>query len=380
MKKQGVFLQAMAADATEARIDIVGVIGWEVAFTELKRMFAGLGETVKRVVFEIYSPGGDVWDGNGIVQAIGELGKTRETVARVQVAASMATLIAVACQKRSMASNGRFLVHNAWTTVQGDAEYLEKRAKELRDCEQEAAKFYSDRTGQTVEAMLALMNEERWMTPEETKQLGFVQEIDDPFNPEDVAAVKAEIVAAGKWPVALAEIETTKQENGDGNAGTGGSEGEGERSKGGNNGTGGADDGSAGEQVHSPQPGVEQLQARYEAGRSEALMEYAALIDDLKGKLVKAEAIAARYQGERDKALAKIAADASAHAVEVKTLTEKLATVNDRLKKLLDGALSFSPNPESWEEAMRLCGGDYQNAAKLYPELRQAFNRSKTTK
>jgi ATP-dependent protease ClpP protease subunit len=88
MKKQGVFLQAMAADATEAQIDIVGVIGWEVAFTELRRMFGTLAETVKRVVFNIYSPGGDVWDGNGIVQAVGELGKTRETVARVQVAAS----------------------------------------------------------------------------------------------------------------------------------------------------------------------------------------------------------------------------------------------------------------------------------------------------
>jgi hypothetical protein len=33
MKTQGVFMQALATDATEAQIDIVGVIGWEVAFT-----------------------------------------------------------------------------------------------------------------------------------------------------------------------------------------------------------------------------------------------------------------------------------------------------------------------------------------------------------
>ena len=88
MKKQGVFMAEMDAGSTAVTIDIVGVIGWEVAFTELRQMFGALPDAVKRVTFNIYSPGGDVWDGNGIVQAIGDLGKTRETVARVQVAAT----------------------------------------------------------------------------------------------------------------------------------------------------------------------------------------------------------------------------------------------------------------------------------------------------
>lgn len=213
MKTQGVFLQTMAADATEAQFDIIGVIGWEVAFTEMRRLFGTISESVKRVVFNIYSPGGDVWDGNGIVQAIGELGKTRETVARVQVAASMATLIAVACQKRSIASNGRFLIHNAWTVTQGDADDHEKAAQHLRDCEEEAAKFYAARTGQTEGDIRALMAEERWLTPDEAQDLGFVQDIDDPFDTSTVATVRAEIEAAGKWPMAL--IEIPKQDTSD---------------------------------------------------------------------------------------------------------------------------------------------------------------------
>ena len=112
-------MQALKDDATEATINIVGVIGWEVAYQQLKDMIRSIPETVERVIFEIYSPGGDVWDGNGIVQEIGAMKQT--TVARVQVAASMATLIAVACDERSIAANGRFLIHNAWTVTQGDA-------------------------------------------------------------------------------------------------------------------------------------------------------------------------------------------------------------------------------------------------------------------
>jgi hypothetical protein len=125
----------------------------------------------------------------GDVDSVADL---RETEARVQVAASMATLIAVACQKRSIAANGRFLIHNAWTVTQGDADDHEKAAQTLRDCEAEAARFYAARTGQTEDAMRALMDEERWLTPAEAKELGFVQEIDDPFDTAEVASVRAQ--------------------------------------------------------------------------------------------------------------------------------------------------------------------------------------------
>ena len=84
----------------------------------------------------------------------------------------------------------------------GDADAMEKRAKELRDCEEEFAKFYADRTGKGQEEMLALMEEERWLMPEEVLELGFVQTINNPFDVEAFAEVKAEIVATdirGRW-------------------------------------------------------------------------------------------------------------------------------------------------------------------------------------
>lgn len=372
MKKQGVFMQAISAESTDAVIDIVGVIGWEVAFTELKAMFASIPQTVKRVVFDIYSPGGDVWDGNGIVQAIGELGKSRETVARVQVAASMATLIAVACQKRSIASNGRFLIHNAWTVTQGDAAQHEKTAKELRDCEQEAAKFYATRTNKTPEEMLALMSEERWLTPQETKDLGFVQEIDDPFDPEKVEKVRQEIQAAGKWPQALVDIPKMEEKHEDEQADLPKTDGETSA----DNADKPADDAGIDAGL------VEMLGKATERGRIEgvaigkadASKELQSGIDSLTAKLAMAEKNERKIQGAYDSLKARYAVLEKSCEEQVKVLTAKLDEVTARNQKFLVGALSFSPDVQTWEEAIRACAGSYEQAAKKYPELRKAFN------
>jgi ATP-dependent protease ClpP protease subunit len=376
-KKQGVFLNEIKAESTEASIDIVGVIGWEVAFAELKQMFAAIPAMVSRVVFNIYSPGGDVWDGNGIVQAIGELGKTRETVARVQVAASMATLIAVACKTRSIAANGRFLIHNPWTMVQGDGLELEKRAKELRACEAEMSAFYASRTGKTAEEMLALMNEERWLMPDETKSFGFVDSIDDPFKPEEVEDVRAEIVAAGKWPQALVEIPKSeepevKTEEKQNDANTTGGEGEGET--------------KPGEPIKPEQPASDPaIEQAYEkgrvTGRSEAseqsMKDIESLESPFKDKIKRLEALVSKYQGLSDSLTAKLSSMEKIHADQIRVLTENLNAATARARKFLDGAMSFSPSPETWEDAMKSCGGDYSKAAKLYPELKKAFNDRK---
>ena len=92
------------------------------------------------------------------------------------------------------------------------------------------------------------------------------------------------------------------------------------------------------------------------------------------------EALAAKHQGERDRAIAKNETDAKLAADQIKTLTEKLDTATARVRKFLDGALAFSPSVESWADALKACGGDYEKAAKAYPELKRAFNKTKESK
>lgn len=384
--KQGVFLRALASDATEAVIDIVGVIGWEVAYQQMRDMLRAIPENVKKVVFEVYSPGGDVWEGNGIVQEIGELGKRAETVARVQVAASMATLIAAACQKRTIASNGRWLIHNAWTQTMGDADAHEKAAQTLRDAEHEAAKFYAERTGGKPEDMLKLMSEERWLMPEETKALGFVQEICDPFKPEEYEAVKQEIVAAGKWPQALVEMPPKEEPKN-------------------------APDNAVSKPVAAPVapvvadapaqpadvatpvvvaevPEAEILAAEYERGKADGIVigkaEGLTLrheeFEKQAAHLARVEAEARKHQGAADKLAAQLAAAQKASDERAAMLRKEIEAVNEKLRKFVSGAMTFSPTVETWAEAMAACGGDYGKAAEKYPELLKQYRANETNK
>lgn len=388
--KQGIFMRAFAAETKEAVIDVVGVIGWEVWYGAMRDMIKAIPETVERVVFEIYSPGGDVWEGNAIVQAIGAM--KQHTIARVQVAASMATLIAVACKERQIASNGRWLIHNPWTQLAGDAATLEKRAKELRDCQAEAAKFYADRTGQPVEKMMALMDEERWLTPAEAKELGFVQAVDNPFDASKYESVKAEIEAAGKWPKALVEIPAEPEQEKPNDANTDGTEGNG----------GGAT--VPADKPTVPDNAIEEARKLGVAeGLEQAKSHFAVELERIEklhaSDIAKRESLIKSLQSAKDKAEAQIVANQK-HAESVlddmikksdaavadrdssiKSLTECLTKANNQIAKLLRGGMAFEPAPiETWEEALQSCKGDYVEAARKYPKLRDAYNSKHSRK
>lgn len=425
MKQQGIFMRALAQDAEEAVIDIVGVIGWEVAYSQLVTMIRGLGSGVKRVTFDIYSPGGDVMDGNAIVNAIGELNKTRDTLARVNVAASMATVLAVACKTRVMARNGRWLVHNPWSQVQGDAQEFEKRAKELRDWQTALAAFYAERTGKTTDEMLALMEDERWLAPEEATALGFIQATEDPFKPAEYEGVKAAIVAAGRWPAALAELPAEdppadpseseedkpdedkpvmvgkcadcgavqddpappcqkcggmnvteverEQEAEDGaNEDPERTEGAGAGIAGGNDGSSGADRAGA-----AADPSAEQLDGAraewYARGEAAAQAKLTPQMTVLQAKYDHTEAERRKIQGMYDKAIADASAKAKDFEARIMALTESLRATTARCEKLLAGSLAFSVGVNTWPDALNACGGDYVAARRKYPEEFKAF-------
>lgn len=188
-----------------------GVIGWDVVATEFAAALDALNPAdCDELELEIFSPGGSVWDGNYICAKLREL--AIPTVASVYVAASMATLIAAACKRTRMAANGRWLIHNPWSSVTGDAAELEKRAAELRATELEAAGVYAAKTGKTRDDMLALMKQERWIRAEEAKTIGFVDEVFAAWDAKALAGMVAEWKEAGVLGQAAAELETLTAE------------------------------------------------------------------------------------------------------------------------------------------------------------------------
>ena len=64
---------------------------------------------------------------------------------------------------------------------------------------------------------------------------------------------------------------------------------------------------------------------------------------------------------------------AEAHKAEVEDLTQKLEDVSAKLRKHLSGGMTFTPAPQSWEEALAACENDYVKAARAYPELQKEY-------
>ena len=152
-----------------------GEIGYDLRLSDLE----GLDS------FLINSPGGSLFEGLAMYDYV--QGNNIE-VGVIGVSASAATLPLIASEKRWGTPNSRYLIHNPWTMDIGDADQLEKTAKELKDEQNRALNLYVKHLNGTAEEIQALMNEERIIDADEALQLGLIKEIrrinDDSDKPE----------------------------------------------------------------------------------------------------------------------------------------------------------------------------------------------------
>ena len=168
-----------------ANIYIYGDIGWwqskdaadwgEVTLTSVRDQYESQKEA-ETITLHIHSPGGYVTEGFAIHDYIRSLGKPVTAIIE-GMCYSIATVIALAGDKRIMTSNSNFMIHNPWGFAVGDSEELKKYADELKKAEQKVADFYAAKTGITSEQALELMKAETFMTPEDALAKGFITEI-----------------------------------------------------------------------------------------------------------------------------------------------------------------------------------------------------------
>ena len=93
------------------------------------------------------------------------------------VAASAASLIAMAGDRIVAAPNAMLMIHNPWGLLVGTAAKMRETADQLDRVCDVTASTYAARTGQDVEDIRAWMMAERWMTAHEALARGFVDEI-----------------------------------------------------------------------------------------------------------------------------------------------------------------------------------------------------------
>lgn len=101
------------------------------------------------------------------------------------IAYSVASLILQACDKRIMGLGTSMLVHEMWVEVAGNARMLRSAADDLDNWMKANRKVYMERSGMSEEELIALMGEERILTPEECLSMGFIDEISEKLSEDD---------------------------------------------------------------------------------------------------------------------------------------------------------------------------------------------------
>jgi ATP-dependent protease ClpP protease subunit len=95
------------------------------------------------------------------------------------MAASMASVIAMAADRIQIASNGRIMIHDASAGQHGNAEQLRKTADMLDEISDDIAAIYAQRTGKDKDDIRKMMLAETWIKASDAIEMGFADEIFD---------------------------------------------------------------------------------------------------------------------------------------------------------------------------------------------------------
>jgi ATP-dependent Clp endopeptidase proteolytic subunit ClpP len=172
------------AQRDSAEISIYDEIGaWGVSakdfMDELKKV-----ESKRDLTLRINSPGGSVFDGMAIYSQL-KASKAQITVYIDGLAASMASVIAMAGDLIVMPENAMMMIHNPWSVAIGDADELRNNADLLDKIKSTMIGVYSKRTGLSDDEISAIMDAETWLTGAEALEQGFC---DEAYEALDMAA------------------------------------------------------------------------------------------------------------------------------------------------------------------------------------------------
>jgi len=178
-----------------------------VAAPTVARALKGMSGTVH---MRINSPGGDVFAGVQIAQAMREY--DGEIIVHVDgYAASIASIIAIAGDKVIMAPGSMMMIHKAWSFGFGNADEFLATAELLEKIDGQLVEAYVKRSAgkKTADEFVDMIRAETWFTPQDAIDAGLADEI----APEkDKAKVEArarwDLSAFEKAPPAPAQSET----------------------------------------------------------------------------------------------------------------------------------------------------------------------------
>jgi ATP-dependent Clp endopeptidase proteolytic subunit ClpP len=189
-----IFAAAKKNDTLELLIyDSIGESFWGggVSAESVKQKLDEAGD-VKKINVRINSPGGDVFEGSAIYSMLSQHKADVECYID-GLAASAAFTIAMAGKSVHISESAMMMCHNAWGMCMGYAADMAKTADVLNKVSTTMRDIYSAACGKTADEVQKLMDDETWMTPEESVALGFADDVikREPDDDEQAKALAA---------------------------------------------------------------------------------------------------------------------------------------------------------------------------------------------
>lgn len=201
-----------AAKSDENSISVFDVIGadWYGEGVTASRIAGALRATGGAdVTVNINSPGGDMFEGLAIYNLLREY-EGKVTVKVLGLAASAASIIAMAGDEVQIGRGAFLMIHNCWVCAMGNRHDLAQVAADMEPFDKAMNDIYGARTGLSAEAIEAMMNAETYIGGSDAVEKGFADRL---LSADEIADDNDSPAAAlRKLDALLAKTDTPRSE------------------------------------------------------------------------------------------------------------------------------------------------------------------------
>lgn len=157
-------------------LDVIGEDPWFGGGFSSKRLAAALRSIGNKDVFvDINSPGGNYFEGLTIYNQLRNH-PAKVTVRILGVAASAASVIAMAGDEVQIARAGFLMIHNTWIAAMGDRHVLREAADWIEPFDETAIDIYAARTGLDPKSLGKLLDKETWISGKAAVEEGWADD------------------------------------------------------------------------------------------------------------------------------------------------------------------------------------------------------------
>ena len=202
------------SENTITMLDVIGEDWWTGGGVTAKRVASALRQIGDQEVFvDINSPGGDFFEGVAIYNML-RAHRQKVTVRVLGLAASAASVIAMAGDEVQIGKAGFLMVHNAWVLAVGNRHDMWAAADTLEPFDDAMATLYSERAGVEKKKAARWMDDETWFNGEQAVANGLADAFlaIDTKTDEAAAAAATPVNATRRIDAAMARAGIPRSE------------------------------------------------------------------------------------------------------------------------------------------------------------------------